>query len=57
MTNTNTDSRDLADRIARLPEEDATPDELEAIEEGCADFREGRHMTLDQMRGHLRCLQ
>ena len=48
------DTRSLASRIASLPEEEATPDELEAIKEGVTDFREGRHVTLSQLRHALR---
>ncbi len=48
------DTRSLASRISSLPEEEATLDELEAIKEGVADFREGRHVTLSQMRYALR---
>lgn len=48
------DTRSLAARIASLPEEVPTPDELEAVEEGRADFREGRHVTLDQFRHAVR---
>ena len=48
------DSQRLAERIARLPEDEALPDELDALKEGSADFRDGRHVTLDQLRHGLR---
>ncbi|CAK0743895.1 CopG family transcriptional regulator / antitoxin EndoAI [Azospirillaceae bacterium] len=48
------DTRSLASRIASLPEEEATPEERDAITEGQTDFREGRQVTLDQLRHALR---
>ena len=48
------DGRAIAERIAALPEEEATPDEREALKEGGADFRNGRHVTLDSLRHGLR---
>ena len=47
------ESRSVPERIAALPEEAPTSDELEAIREGNADFREGRHITLKQLRHDL----
>jgi CopG family transcriptional regulator/antitoxin EndoAI len=44
----------LAERMASLPEDAAMPDEVDALNEGSADFREGRHMTLDQLRYAIR---
>ena len=46
-------NRSLADRIAQLPEEEPTPDELAAIEAGRADMREGRLVPLDRLRHRL----
>jgi Arc/MetJ-type ribon-helix-helix transcriptional regulator len=40
----------MRERIAELPEEDATPEEVEAIEEGQQAFREGRFTTLNKLR-------
>ena len=47
------DSRSMPERIAALPEAAPMPDELEAISEGADDFREGRHITLKQLRHDL----
>lgn len=40
----------LRQRIAELPEEEATEEEVEAIEEGQRHFREGRFTTLTKVR-------
>ena len=45
------DIRRLQGRIARLPEEEPTAKELEAIREGRAEVREGKHMTFARL-GH-----
>ncbi|TAN46290.1 MAG: ribbon-helix-helix protein, CopG family [Rhodospirillales bacterium] len=46
-------SRSLSERIAALPEEDAAPDEREALKEGRAEFRKGQHVTLESLRHGL----
>lgn len=45
--------RGLKTRIAELPEEEPTADELEAIREGGAQFREGKHLTFGKIRHEL----
>jgi Arc/MetJ-type ribon-helix-helix transcriptional regulator len=45
--------RGLKARIAELPEEEPEPDELAAIEEGSAEFREGKHLTFAKLRHEL----
>ena len=42
--------RGMRRRIAELPEEEATGEEIEAIEEGQREFREGRFITLSKLR-------
>lgn len=46
--------RAMSERIAALPEEEASEDERHAVAEGAADFRKGRHATLDALRHDLR---
>ena len=49
--------RRVRKRIKALPEEEATIQEVEAIEEGRRAFRKGEFVTLDQLRhgmGHYR---
>lgn len=48
------ESQRMLERIGHLPADDAMPDELNAIKEGSTDFREGRNMTLKQLRHDLR---
>jgi len=38
-------------RVAKLPEEEPTADEREAIEEGRAEFRAGKHLAFSEL-GH-----
>jgi hypothetical protein len=45
--------RRLKDRIAQLPEEEAAADELEAIKEGSAELREGKHLRSPRLRHEL----
>jgi metal-responsive CopG/Arc/MetJ family transcriptional regulator len=40
-------------RVAELPEDEATAEEIEAIEEARRAFREGQFVTLDQLRHEL----
>jgi len=42
--------RRIRERIAELPEADATAEEIEAIEEGQRAFREGKFITVDKFR-------
>ena len=42
--------RRMRERIVELPEEEATAEELEAIEEARRAFRDGEFITLDQFR-------
>lgn len=44
----------LQARLARLPEESAEPDEIEAIAKGQAELRSGRYATLGRPRHALR---
>lgn len=44
------DHEALQARIAQLSEEEATADEIEAIREGQAEFRKGKHVTATQLR-------
>jgi Arc/MetJ-type ribon-helix-helix transcriptional regulator len=46
--------RDVRVHAARLPEEEPTPDELAAINEATAEFREGRHLSLARLRHGFR---
>jgi len=45
--------RSMKARIAKLPEEEPAADELEAIEEGRAEFRVGNHVALRELRHEL----
>ena len=45
--------RNLKRRIAELPEDEATAEEIAAIEEGTKEFRAGKFMTFDQLRNDL----
>ena len=45
--------RRMREHIARLPEVEATAEEVEAIEEARRAFREGRFVTLDQLRHEM----
>jgi predicted transcriptional regulator len=40
-------------RVKELPEDDAAPDEIEAIRRGIEDFRQGRHRSLKMLRHEL----
>jgi len=42
--------RRMRQRIAELPEEEATAEEVAAIEEGQREFREGKFITLNTLR-------
>jgi metal-responsive CopG/Arc/MetJ family transcriptional regulator len=44
------DAREMRQRIAVLPEEEATAEEIEAIEEARRAFRDGNFVTLDHVR-------
>jgi len=47
------DARALRDRIAALPEEEPTDEEIAAIREGRADFKAGKHKPVSQVRHEL----
>ncbi len=48
-----TELRRLKKRIAELAEEEASADEVDAIEEGRRAFRQGKFVTLDQLRHEM----
>jgi metal-responsive CopG/Arc/MetJ family transcriptional regulator len=48
-----TDLRNLKRRIAELPEEEATAEEIAAIEEGTEEFRAGKFITFSQLHHDL----
>jgi predicted transcriptional regulator len=48
-----TDVRNLKRRIAELPEEEASAEEIAAIEKGTKEFRAGKFMTFNQLRHDL----
>jgi hypothetical protein len=43
----------VRERAAALPEEEPTADEVNAIAQGTKEFREGKYITLDQLRRAL----
>jgi predicted transcriptional regulator len=43
----------MQEKIAKLPEEDATAEEIAAIKKGRAEFRQGKFVTLDKLRHEL----
>jgi hypothetical protein len=45
--------RRLKKRIAELAEEEAIAEEVVALEEGRREFREGKFITLDQLRHEM----
>jgi Arc/MetJ-type ribon-helix-helix transcriptional regulator len=47
------DRRSLKARVDELPEAEPTAEELEAIREGRAEFRRGKHRTLNELRHDL----
>jgi hypothetical protein len=46
--------RGVEARVAKLPEEEPTADEREAIDEGKAEFRVGKHLALSKLHHELR---
>ena len=46
--------RDALRRYLAIPTDDATPDEIEAIERGRADFAAGRFVTLEQLLDEMK---
>lgn len=47
------DAQSVKDRIAELPEEEPTAEEIAAIRKGSKDFREGKFITFKQLRHDL----
>ena len=47
------DSRSLRERIAGLPEDEPTADEIEAIAQGSKEIRAGKFVRLNQLRHEL----
>jgi CopG family transcriptional regulator / antitoxin EndoAI len=45
--------RALRDKIAKLPEEEPTAEEIAAIKEGTKEFRQGKFVTFDKLRHEL----